>query len=130
MKNYATTYSITGIESLQTLRTKRRKRYNKFIIAIENIDETKARKFENDLNKFHASCGCNTGNYFLSTSMVLCAIYFLVNGFPAVNWKLIAEILSALAAVALIGKIVGKILDGRKFNKTVEKLYQELLNYS
>ena len=127
MINSESTYIITGIDSLQMLRTKKKNQYKKFVIASEKIDETKARKFENDLNKFHASCGCNTGNYFLSTSIALCAIYFLITGLPDINWKLIAEILSVLAIIATIGKITGKILDGKKFNTTVQNLYQELV---
>ena len=127
MINSESTYIITGIDSLQMLRTKKKNQYKKFVIASEKLDEIKSRKFENDLNKFHASCGCSTGNYFLSTSIVLCAIYFLVTGLPGINWKLIAEVLSVLAIIAIIGKITGKMLDGKKFNKTVQNLYQELI---
>jgi len=127
MKTSMSPYLITGIESLQTLRTKRKNHYKKFIIEVENFNETKARKYEIELNKFHASCGCNTGNYFLSTSLVLIAIYFLIIGFPEVNWRLIAEIFSFLFIAALIGKVTGKLLDRKRFNKRVENLYQELL---
>ena len=127
MQNPDNTYLITGIESFQVLRTNRKKQYKKFVIVSEKLDDTKARNYENDLNKFHASCGCNTGSHFLTTSIVLCTIYFLVTGLPSINWKLIAEILSVLAFMAFVGKITGKILDSKKFNKTVENLYQEFV---
>jgi hypothetical protein len=127
MTDYKSTYVITDIDSLQLLRTKKKMQYKKFVIVHEKLDANKTQKFENDLNRFHASCGCNTGNHFLSTSIVLCAIYFLITGLPDINWKLIAEILSVLVLIAVIGKVAGKILDGKKFNKTVENLYQELI---
>lgn len=121
------TYLITGVESLHMLRTKRKKRYKRFVITSDRIDKTTAQKFENNLNRFHSSCGCNTGNHFLSTAIVLGALYFLVNGFPDINWILIAKIISGLALIALIGKITGRIMDAIKFDRTVEDLYKHLV---
>jgi len=120
-------YKITDRESLNILLTKRKKRYRKFIIEVENMDQTKAKNFENDLNKFHASCGCTTGNYFLSTTLVLCAVYIYITGQTIFNWKIIMKGVIIFLIVAFIGKLAGKLMDGYKFKKTVKNIYQELV---
>lgn len=119
-------YRITGRESLDPLLKKKEKRYGRFIIDIENMDDTKARKFENDLNKYHASCGCNTGNYFLIIALVLCISYIAITNQPVNNWKSIIQGFLILLIAALLGKFIGTLLDDFKFKKTIKKLYQEL----
>ena len=120
-------YKITSRESLNILLTRRKNRYQKFIIDVDNMDETKAKNFENDLNKFHASCGCATGKYFLSTSIVLFATYIFITELPINNWKIIMQGVTVFLIVAFIGKMVGKLKDSYKFKKTIEKLSHELI---
>ena len=120
-------YTISGKESLNLLRTKKEKRYARFIIEVENIDENIARKFENDLTKFHASCGCTTGNYFLITTLILGAAYLYLTGQTVNNWKMIIQGFFILLSAAILGKFIGKLMYGFKFKKTVEKLGRQLL---
>ena len=119
-------YKITGRESLNILRYKKEKRYGRFIIEVADMDENKARKFENDLNKFHASCGCSTGNYFLIATLILFAAYLYFTGQTINNWKIIIQGFFILLIAAVLGKFIGKLMDGFKFKKTVEKLSNEL----
>jgi len=119
-------YRITGRESLDMLLKKKERRYGRFVIEVENMDENKARQFENDLNKFYASCGCSTGNYFLITTLVLCAAYLYITGRAISNWTIIIQGCFILFIAAVLGKFIGKLLDGFKFKKTVEKLSHEL----
>lgn len=90
------------------------------------MEEIKAKKFENDLNKFHGSCGCETGKYFLSTSIVLCAAFISYIKLPLNDWEIIAKGIALFLIVAFIGKFIGKWMDRLKFNKTIEKLSYEL----
>ena len=120
-------YKITGKESLKILLTKKKNRYQKFIMDVDSMDETKAKNFENDLNKFHASCGCATGKYFLSTSIVLFATYIFITELPINNWKIIMQGVTVFLIVGFIGKLAGKRMDGNNFKKTVEKLSHELI---
>lgn len=119
-------YIITGKESLSLLRTKKEMRYARFIIDVENMDEDKARKFENDLTKFHASCGCTTGNYFLITALILGPAYLYITGQAVNNWKMVIQGFFILLIAAILGKFIGKLMFGFKFKKTVEKLSREL----
>lgn len=119
-------YTITSSDSLKILLTKKKNRYRKFIVDVKNMDESRAKNFENDLNKFHTSCGCATGQYFLSTSLVLCALYICITKLPVINWRIITAGVTAFLIVAFTGKITGKLIDGYKFKKTVEKLSYEL----
>ena len=73
-------YRIIGRESLNMLLKKKEKRYGRFIIEVENMNENKVRKFENDLNKFYTSCGCTAGNYFLITALILGVAYLYITG--------------------------------------------------
>ena len=124
--NTTVVYRITGRESLNILLTKRKNRYQKFIMDVANMDEIKAKNFENDLNKFHASCGCTTGQNFLRTSLVLCVAYILIKELPINNWEIIMQVGAIFLIVSFIGKLAGKLMDGYKFKKTVEKLSHEL----
>ncbi len=125
--NTNATYKITDRESLNMLLTKRKNRYRKFKLDVDNMDETKAKNFENDLNKFHASCGCATGKYFLITTIVLCAVYIFITKLPINNWKIIMQVGTVFLIVAFIGKLTGKLTDARKFKKTIKNIYQELV---
>ncbi len=120
------TYKITGRESLNVLLKKRGGQYGRFSIEIENMDENTKRKFENDLNKFNASCGCSTGNYFLVTTLILYAAYLYFTGQSIYNWQIIIQGFFVLLTSAILGKFIGKLMDGFKFKKTVEKLDYEL----
>ena len=119
-------YRITSIESLNALLKKRGERYGRFVIEVKNLDQDKARKFENDLNKFYASCGCVTGDYFLIATLVLGATYLFATGQALNNWKVIIQGFFVLLIAAVLGKFIGKLIDGFRFRKTVEKLYREL----
>lgn len=119
-------YNITDIDSLNKLLKKNGKRYGKFTIDIENMDDIKARKFETDLNKYYASCGCNTGNYFLIATLVLCVAYFYTTGQTINDWKIIVYGFFVLSIAAVLGKFIGKVMDNFKFKKTVKNLSLEL----
>jgi hypothetical protein len=119
-------YTITDRKSLDFLLTKRRKRYRKFVVAIESLEDPKAKYFEDNLNKYHASCGCTTGNHFLSTAIVLSAIVIFIMKVPVLNWKMIIPIILLYLVVGITGKITGKVMDAYKFRKTVESLFREL----
>lgn len=120
------TYKITDRKSLKELLKKKGRQNRRFSIEVEHLDENTKRKFENDLNKFHSSCGCITGNYFLVIALVLFAAYFYFTGQAINNWKVIIQGFFALSIAALLGKFIGKLIDGFKFKKTVEKLSYEL----
>ncbi len=120
-------YRITGRESLSMLRIKKGERYGRFILNIEDMNDVKAQKFENNLNKFYASCGCNTGQYFLVTALVLYAAYLFTTGQPIHNWKIIIQGFIILLAASVLGKCIGKLMDGYRFKKTVNSLYRELV---
>ena len=120
-------YRITGRESLSMLRTKKGERYGKFILDIQNMDDVKAKKFENDLNKFYASCGCDTGQYFLVATLVLYAAYLFVAGQPINNWGIIIQGFIILSAASVLGTCFGKLMDGYRFKRTINTLYQELV---
>ena len=119
-------YTITGIESLNALLKRRKGRHGRLIIEVKSLDQNKARKFENDLNKFYASCGCVTGDYFLIATLVLGATYLFITGQALDNWKIIIQGFFVLLIAAVLGKFIGKLIDGFKFRKTVEKLCREL----
>lgn len=120
-------YKITDSESLNILLRTRERAYGRFIVEVENMDENTKRKFENDLNKFHASCGCSTGNYFLITTLILFTAYHIFTGQSINNWKMILQGFFVIAIAAVVGKFIGKLMDGFKFKKTIEKLSYELL---
>ena len=90
------------------------------------MNENKVRKFENDLNKFYTSCGCTAGNYFLITALILGVAYLYITGQAINNWKIIVQGFFILLIAAVLGKFIGKLMDGFKFKKTVEKLSREL----
>lgn len=119
-------YKITNRESLILLLTKRRKRFRKFVVDIETLQESKSKRFENDLNKYHGSCGCTTGNYFLSIAIVLSAIVIYIWRMPILNWKIITPVILIYVLVGIAGKLTGKLVDAHKFKKTVKDLFQEL----
>ena len=116
------TFKITGKDSLNILLRKRVGTFRRISIEIENIDEPTKQKFENDLNKFHASCGCSTGNYFLITTIILITIYLLFTGQTIINLKTIIQCFCALIFTAIFGKFTGKLLDRYKFKKAIQKL--------
>ncbi len=120
-------YKIIDMESLNLLLKKKHQHYGRFIIEIENLDENKARKFENDLNKFHSSCGCTTGNYFLMVTLITCAAYIFITGEAINNWKIILQGFSILLIAAVLGKFTGKLMDGFKYKKTLQELSYEIL---
>jgi len=120
------TYRITDRESLSILLMKKGVRYGRFVVDIENMDDDKAKKFENNLNKFHASCGCNMGQYFLIATLVLYAAYLFMTGQPVNNWRIIIQGFMILLAATVLGKFLGKLMDGYQFKKTINNLYQEL----
>lgn len=119
-------YIITGKDSLNILFTKRRKRYRKFNVQVKGMDDIKAKNFENDLNKFHASCGCTTGNYFLSTTIILSFVYITFTKQTLFNWKIVIQVFFIYLFAAFIGKLIGKLMDSYKFKKTIVNLYHEL----
>ncbi len=119
-------YRITDKGSLKALLKKKHKRYGKFTVDIEYMEDSKARKFETDLNKYYASCGCNTGNYFLMAALVLFVVHFYITGQTIYNWKIIVQGFIILSIAAVLGKFIGKVLDNFKFKKTVNKLSHEL----
>ena len=120
------TYKIIDRESLNVLLRNRVKQYGRFSIEVENMDENTKRKFENDLNKFHASCGCSTGNYFLITTLIIFTAYLYFTGQTINNWKVMIQGFFVLLIAALLGKFIGKLIDGFKFKKTIGKLSYEL----
>ncbi len=121
-------YKITDIESLNNLLKGKGKGkgYGKFTVDIKYLEDNKARKFETDLNKYYASCGCNTGNYFLIATLVLCIGYIYATGESINNWKIILYGFFVLSIAAVFGKFIGKIIDNFKFKKTVKNLSIEL----
>lgn len=121
------TYRITGRESLNVLMMKKGERYGRFILDIEGMDDAKAKKFENDLNTFYASCGCDTGNYFLIATFVSYAAYLFITEQPIHTWKIIIQGFVLLSVAAVLGKYIGKLMDGYRFKKTISNLYQELV---
>lgn len=124
--NDDTEYIITGKDSLNTLFTKRTKRYRKFKMEVKGMDDIKAKNVENNLNKYHASCGCTTGNYFLSTTIILSLVYIIFINKTLFNWKIFIQVFFIYLIAAFIGKFFGKLMDNYKFKKTIENLYHEL----
>ncbi|MCZ6593714.1 MAG: hypothetical protein O6943_02240 [Bacteroidetes bacterium] len=119
-------YNIIDKGSMETLLKKKHKRYGKFTVDIEHMEDSKARKFETDLNKYYASCGCNTGNYFLVAALVLFVVHFYITGQTIYNWKIIVQGFIILSIAAVLGKFLGKIIDNFKFKKTIKNLSLEL----
>ena len=121
-------FRITGRESLASLLKKNtRTEYKRIIVAVEHMEETKARKFENKLNKYYTSCGCSTGNYFLVTALVLCIIYLYFTDQALNNWLIYAQVFAVLLIAAVGGKLIGKLVDGFKFKQTLNRLNQEFI---
>ena len=119
-------YRITGRESLNILLKKKGRQYGRLIIEVESMDQNKARKFEDDLNKVYASCGCITGDYFLIATLILGATYLSITGQTIDNWRIIIQGFFILLIAAVLGKFIGKLIDSFRFRKTVEKLCHEL----
>lgn len=106
---------------------KKGERCGRFTLDIESMDDAKAKKFENDLNKFNGSCGCDTGKYFLIAAFIAYAAYLFITGQPINNWKTIIQGFVILSIAAVLGKFIGKLMRGYQFKKTLNNLYRELV---
>lgn len=125
--NNNTDYRITDAASLKLLFTRRKMRYRRFIVDLKEIDTTKAKQYEIDLNKFHNSCGCGTGKHFIA-SMILVVVFALVfYDFPIMNRQVLILFFAGLIVIGFIGKVTGKLMAAHQFKKTVNNLYEDLL---
>jgi|GEM_PF-1062645 len=111
---------IYNTETLNALLGKRKLKHFTFNFSWLSDDENE--RWQKKISKSYYACGCETGSIFLLLSIVGVGIYFAVNQFTDVAFRItLGKVLWSLLLIFVasgIGKAMGLAMAKRKFRIT------------
>lgn len=122
IRDYENDYlTITSVDDLHFLLTAKVifQRNRGIKLSLKELEGERAMMWQNKINRYYKSCGCNEGKFFVFLSLV--AFLFVQNNLDW-SWKTAGIGFLYCLAGAFVGKIVGKISAYVSFRRTVKKL--------
>jgi len=96
-----------------------------------NLDSLSKEENENwtkILDKDFQPCGCDTGYYFVLTSLIISTLYLIINYSKILNesLKIFGNILFFVFVMGFMGKIIGIIFSKYRLRNNIENLKRKL----
>ena len=125
---------INSVEELNSLIHLKEFKENTWNLSMPFFDNKENKHYSKIINKNKNACGCNTGGYFLVTSVLIC-IFLSKYKISIFDTQIIQQIIISIIVIfisSLIGKVIGILYSKQRFNtvlRSINKIAKQRTNY-